>query len=208
VASFSLCFLLDVLDINNVIVEGFLIKNLRCCRLRFHRYVHQSIIFWTMNPSKLQFTNSGWCNFDAVPTICSGFTGSLVVEYLSKNYPSGLSWAIAGRDMSRLSSIQSKLNLDPSVGLLIADSNDSESLDKLASQSKVWNSTGWKHFCCHCNALNSALLGHSINCRPICSDRNSCHWSLPSLSDALLWYHRRSALDPICDRQTSWDSVS
>jgi short subunit dehydrogenase-like uncharacterized protein len=94
-----------------------------------------------MNPSKLQFTNSGLCNFDAVPAIWSGFTGSLVVEYLSKNYPSGLRWAIAGRDISKLSSIQSKLNLDPSVGLLIADSNDSESLDKLASRSKVRNST-------------------------------------------------------------------
>ena len=86
------------------------------------------------------------CNFYAVAAMSVGFTGSLVVEYLSKNYPSGLRWAIAGRDVSKLSSIQSKLNLDPSVGLLFADSSDPESLDKLASQSKVSNYVTWYQF--------------------------------------------------------------
>jgi short subunit dehydrogenase-like uncharacterized protein len=93
-----------------------------------------------------EFTLMRLCKFYAVAAMSVGFTGSLVVEYLSKNYPSGLRWAIAGRDVSKLSSIQSKLNLDPSVGLLFADSSDPESLDKLASLSKVSHCVTWYQF--------------------------------------------------------------
>ena len=69
----------------------------------------------------------------------SGFTGALVAEYISKNYPprSGLRWAIAGRDEKKLQSLKSKLSLDDSVGILIASCENQDSLDTMASQTKV-----------------------------------------------------------------------
>ena len=43
-------------------------------------------------------------DYDLIIYGATGFTGSLVVEYLDKNYPD-ISWAIAGRNEEKLQKI-------------------------------------------------------------------------------------------------------
>jgi short subunit dehydrogenase-like uncharacterized protein len=54
---------------------------------------------------------------------CPGYTGQLVVDYLSKTYPTGLKWAIVGRDGEKLKSLHKSLNLSESIKIIIADSS-------------------------------------------------------------------------------------
>jgi short subunit dehydrogenase-like uncharacterized protein len=65
----------------------------------------------------------------------SGFTGKLVAEYLGKHAPSGLKWAIAGRNAARLEAVKRDLGLD--VPVLIADGLDEPSLEALVPQARV-----------------------------------------------------------------------
>ena len=51
-----------------------------------------------------------------------GFTGQLVAEYLSKSYPTGLRWAIVGRNEAKLKALHSNLKLNDNVQILVADS--------------------------------------------------------------------------------------
>ncbi len=78
--------------------------------------------------------------FDIVVWGASGFTGRLVVEYLLERYALGgeINWAIAGRSKEKLNCVLDGLDYGenpPSV--LIADSHDPESLDKLARDTRV-----------------------------------------------------------------------
>ena len=79
--------------------------------------------------------------YDIIIWGASGFTGRLVAEYLYLNYNSNnLKWAIAGRDKQKLISIRDKF-LDKSVPIVIADSFDKKSLDKMTKTTKVVCST-------------------------------------------------------------------
>ena len=51
-----------------------------------------------------------------------GFTGKLVAEYLSKSYPTGLKWAIAGRSEAKMKALHNNLKLNENVQILVADS--------------------------------------------------------------------------------------
>lgn len=86
--------------------------------------------------------------FDIVLWGASSFAGEIAAKYIAKQYgnrPTGLKWAIAGRNLKKLESIKTKLiqtsadvkNLD----ILIADSADYNSLTKLVKQTKVVIST-------------------------------------------------------------------
>ena len=57
--------------------------------------------------------------FDVVIWGSSGFTGSLVSEYIFKNYSKSknLKWAIAGRNSNKLKQIRNKV-ADDSVSIL------------------------------------------------------------------------------------------
>ncbi len=72
--------------------------------------------------------------YDLIIYGASGFTGRLAVEYLDENY-SDLNWAIAGRNKDKLMNISSKSKCKPDY--FIADSEDSESLLKIASKTRV-----------------------------------------------------------------------
>jgi short subunit dehydrogenase-like uncharacterized protein len=80
-------------------------------------------------------------SYDVVVLGSTGFTGALVAEYLSTNYPTGLRWAIVGRNEGKLQTLKSRLKLAASVGVLIADIEDQDSLDAVAIQTKVIIST-------------------------------------------------------------------
>ena len=66
----------------------------------------------------------------------SGFTGRQTVEYCRQFAPAGLSWAIAGRNRSKLDSV----NL-AGADVLVADAQDESALDNLARQTRVVAST-------------------------------------------------------------------
>jgi short subunit dehydrogenase-like uncharacterized protein len=78
--------------------------------------------------------------YDVIVWGASGFTGRLVVEYLLKRYPLGgdLRWAVAGRNKAKLQQLlgeQSETPARPSI--IVADSHDQDSLDRLASSTRV-----------------------------------------------------------------------
>lgn len=81
--------------------------------------------------------------FDLVLWGATGFTGTLVAEYLS-DHPeiSDLDWAIAGRNRTKLDDLRSRL--DPAsdeLPILLADATDRASLDAIARQTRVVCST-------------------------------------------------------------------
>ena len=80
--------------------------------------------------------------FDVVIWGATGFTGKLVAQYLAANYGinSDLKWAIAGRDPQKLAELKETLcrTMDSSdLPIILANSDDPESLLKLAKRTRV-----------------------------------------------------------------------
>ena len=81
--------------------------------------------------------------FDVVIWGATGFTGELVAEYLLAHYGVGgnLSWALAGRNSSKLDAVQQRLSARDTkasaLPIIIADSHDLQSLKALASRTRV-----------------------------------------------------------------------
>ena len=72
--------------------------------------------------------------YDIIIWGASGFTGRLAVDYIYKNQNnSNLTWAVAGRNESKIKEILDGKN----VPILIADSHDKESLVDLVKKTKV-----------------------------------------------------------------------
>ena len=71
----------------------------------------------------------------------TGFTGGLTAEYLARNAPSGLRWALAGRSPDKLARTRDRLTeIDPALAgltLLAADVTDPASLADVASRARV-----------------------------------------------------------------------
>lgn len=65
----------------------------------------------------------------------TGFTGGLTAEYLARNAPDGLRWALAGRNPAKLEAVRDRLGVD--VPLLHADSTDPASLADVAASARV-----------------------------------------------------------------------
>lgn len=82
--------------------------------------------------------------YDVLVWGASGFTGRLVVEYLLERYPPGghLRWAIGGRNQAKLRELLDTLPAgDPEPAIETGDSNDSDSMMRLARRSRVVLST-------------------------------------------------------------------
>jgi short subunit dehydrogenase-like uncharacterized protein len=80
--------------------------------------------------------------FDVVVWGASGFTGQLVVEYLGETYGVGgdLRWAIAGRNRDKLEAVRRSCPAGArpdSLPMLIADSDDRDSLSSMVRQTRV-----------------------------------------------------------------------
>ncbi|MBK9733822.1 MAG: saccharopine dehydrogenase NADP-binding domain-containing protein [Saprospiraceae bacterium] len=74
--------------------------------------------------------------YDIILFGATGFTGTLVAKYISAHSAlEGISWAIAGRDEKKLKVIQDGLTDTPDV--ILVDVKDSDSLDGMASQTKI-----------------------------------------------------------------------
>ena len=77
--------------------------------------------------------------YDVVVWGASGFTGRLVCEYIFQEYTqkgSDLKWAMAGRDLEKLKQIREKF-ADNTIPILVADSDDTASLNDLTKNTKV-----------------------------------------------------------------------
>src|SRR3954449_1109548 len=79
--------------------------------------------------------------FDIVLFGATGFTGELTAAYLADNAPTGCRWALAGRNMSKLEAVRSRLAEDhpelATLELLPADVTDAASLMAVAESARV-----------------------------------------------------------------------
>ncbi|HSM31079.1 MAG TPA: saccharopine dehydrogenase NADP-binding domain-containing protein [Woeseiaceae bacterium] len=78
--------------------------------------------------------------FDIVVTGATGFTGSLVTEYLCERYgvDGRLRWAAAGRNKQKLAALRDSLGAAAAdLPLIVADSLDAESMRSLAKRTRV-----------------------------------------------------------------------
>lgn len=83
-------------------------------------------------------------DFDVIVQGATGFTGTLVTEYLLRTYgiDQDLKWAIAGRDQGKLNAVRDGLGAAASnLQIITADSFDKASLESLASRTRVVLST-------------------------------------------------------------------
>jgi short subunit dehydrogenase-like uncharacterized protein len=80
-------------------------------------------------------------DLDVVLLGATGFTGALTAAYLAEHAPSGLRWALAGRNAAKLDAARGRLvELDPALAdleLIEADSGDRASLDAMVRRAKV-----------------------------------------------------------------------
>jgi short subunit dehydrogenase-like uncharacterized protein len=80
-------------------------------------------------------------DYDIVLFGATGFTGGLTAEYLARNAPAELRWALAGRSQSKLEAVRDRLAaIEPrcaSLDLLIADVGNTASLAAVAESTRV-----------------------------------------------------------------------
>lgn len=83
--------------------------------------------------------------YDIVLFGATGFTGGLTAEYLARHAPTGLRWALAGRNPTKLAAVRDRLaDIDPALvelPLLTADVTDAASLQMVAESARVVAST-------------------------------------------------------------------
>jgi short subunit dehydrogenase-like uncharacterized protein len=65
----------------------------------------------------------------------TGFTGRLVAEHLASRGEAAGTWAMAGRDHAKLVRVRNELGLD--VPLVVADAGDRDSIEAMASDTRV-----------------------------------------------------------------------
>lgn len=79
-------------------------------------------------------------SFDIVVFGATGFTGSLTAEYLARNAPVTLRWALAGRNTAKLEAVRARLAaINPAcakLDLLTADTGEPETLKKVARSAR------------------------------------------------------------------------
>jgi short subunit dehydrogenase-like uncharacterized protein len=78
--------------------------------------------------------------FDVIVYGATGFTGTLVAEYLLRQYgvDGDLKWSIAGRSASKLESVRASLGEKAAhLGITVVDSRDESALAALASRTRV-----------------------------------------------------------------------
>ncbi|MDA0700302.1 MAG: saccharopine dehydrogenase, partial [bacterium] len=82
---------------------------------------------------------TGEREFDVVVWGATGYTGRLVAAALAAGAPSGVRWALGGRDRTRLEALQGEVG--PAVGVVVADAHDAAAMAALARRARVVAST-------------------------------------------------------------------
>ena len=80
--------------------------------------------------------------FDIVVFGATSFVGQLVCRYMAERYgdDGDVRWAMAGRSKQKLGKVRSEIG-NPEVAMIIADANDTDSLEALCKQAQVVVST-------------------------------------------------------------------
>ena len=79
--------------------------------------------------------------FDVIVYGATGFTGRLVAEYLREVYPTGVTWAMAGRSLSKLQEVRDLIGAPADITLIAANSDDPASLRAMCERATVVIST-------------------------------------------------------------------
>ena len=81
--------------------------------------------------------------FDIVVYGATGYTGQLIVEYLNRQYGNGkeITWAIAGRNLSKLEAVRDNSGLAADTALIVADLNNEVSMQAMVDSTKTIIST-------------------------------------------------------------------
>src|SRR3546814_6170961 len=79
--------------------------------------------------------------FDIIVCGATGYTGQLACEHLARSYGSELRWAMAGRDMAKLRSIQARFKVPSHVQLIEVDITDAAAAASLAKRARTILST-------------------------------------------------------------------
>lgn len=97
--------------------------------------------------------------YDLVVYGATGFTGQLVCAYLQQQHAAGREfiWAMAGRSLEKLEALRTEIGASD-IPLVITDSNDSASLDRLTSLTRLVISTVGPY-----QLYGSALLASCAN---------------------------------------------
>lgn len=75
--------------------------------------------------------------FDVIVYGATGFTGRLVAEYLQAEYGHDVKWAMAGRSAAKLEEVRDEMGIAKDIPLIVADSDDADSLAAMASLTRV-----------------------------------------------------------------------
>ncbi len=78
--------------------------------------------------------------FDIVVYGATGYTGRLVAEYLSEHYGNrddAPTWAMAGRNRSKLEDVRDLIGAPKDTPLIVADADDAESLTAMVKRTRV-----------------------------------------------------------------------
>jgi short subunit dehydrogenase-like uncharacterized protein len=79
--------------------------------------------------------------YDLVLCGSTGFTGGLTADYLAAHAPAGMSWALVGRNRSKLDAVAARLAAAspeaPKPDVLVADAGDRGALDEIAAKARV-----------------------------------------------------------------------
>ena len=76
--------------------------------------------------------------FDIVVFGASGYTGRLVAEYLAAEYGgTGLTWAMAGRSLDKLTSVRTEMGISDAVALLEVDADNPASVSEMVDACRV-----------------------------------------------------------------------
>jgi short subunit dehydrogenase-like uncharacterized protein len=97
--------------------------------------------------------------YDIVLYGASGFTGRQTVEYCRQFAPSGLRWAIAGRNRSKLDTVNSA-----DVDVLVADCDDDDALNRLAAQTRVVATTAGPFSLYGTRLVDACISNHTDYC--------------------------------------------
>ena len=79
--------------------------------------------------------------YDLIVFGSTGFTGRLVAEYLQSMYGENakeeIKWAMAGRSQEKLEHVRNEMQISHNIDLIVADSDDDQSMQSLVSKAKV-----------------------------------------------------------------------
>jgi short subunit dehydrogenase-like uncharacterized protein len=76
-------------------------------------------------------------DFDIIVHGATGFTGRLVAEYLTQEYPTGVCWAMAGRSQAKLEEVRDLIGAPADLPVVLADAENPASLRAMAERTTV-----------------------------------------------------------------------